>query len=173
MFAGDHSVGCGRRPEITFGLYLGLEPRRVKQSISLPLQRCPMRSLPVFIAIAAVLLCPYNCAVRAAADRASAFVETGKACCERCRGEQAPSQDKSPNRESRDEDQSCFCGGAVFDASARAPVDTLLFSAHGALWVDSAISLESPAPEPIANAAAGAPIPGGRLLRIAINSFLI
>ena len=133
-----------------------------------------MRSLPIYVAIAAVLLCPYNCAVRAAASRASANKEAGKSCCERCRCERAHEQDESPNRESRDEDRSCFCGGAVFDASARAPLDTLLFSTHEALWVDSALCHESLASEQFAlEAADPPPIWGGRLLRIAINSFLV
>lgn len=133
-----------------------------------------MRSLPIFVAIAAVLLCPYTCAVRGAATCASADTEVGKACCERCRCEHGPEQDESPRRESREEDQSCFCGGAVFDASARTQVDTLLFSSHLAQSVDSAKSLESPVPEQNAiEAAVPPPILGGRLLRIAFDSFLI
>ena len=132
-----------------------------------------MRSLLIFVAIAAVLLCPYNCAVRAAASRASANTESKKACCERCRATRPSEGDESPDREPREDDTSCFCTGVVFDASARAPLDTLLFSTHAARSVDSAIS-ESTAPEQIAIGAAGPPpLLGGLLLRIAINSFLI
>jgi len=133
-----------------------------------------MRSLPIFVAIAAVLLCPYNCAVRGAASGAAADPEARESCCERCRCENGPKHDESPSRESRDEDQSCFCGGAVFDASARTQVDTLLFSSHLAQSVDSAKSFESPAPGQVAiEAAVPPPILGGRLLRIALDSFLI
>lgn len=133
-----------------------------------------MRSLLVFVAIATVLLCPYTCAVEVAASRAPANKVTGKACCERCRCERESKHDGSPSRESSDEDQSCFCGGAVFDASARTQVDTLLFSSQVAISVDSATSLESPSPEQIAiEAAVPPPILGGRLLRIALDSFLI
>lgn len=133
-----------------------------------------MRSLLIFVAIAAVLLCPYNCAVRAAASRASANTESKKACCERCRATRPSEGDESPDREPREDDTSCFCTGVVFDASARAPLDTLLFSTHEALSVDSALCHESPASEQVAMEAAGPPpIWGGRLLRIAINSFLI
>ena len=140
----------------------------------LPKPAHPMRSLPVFVAIAAVLLCPYNCAVRAAASRAQADTGIRIACCERCQSERAPEHDESPNREPRDEDQSCFCGGAVFDASARTQVDSLLFSSHLAQSVDSAKSFESPAPGQVAiEAAVPPPILGGRLLRIALDSFLI
>lgn len=132
-----------------------------------------MRSLPIYVAIAAVLLCPYNCAVRAAASRAAANTESKKACCERCRATRPSEGDESPDREPREDETSCFCTGVAFDASARAPLDTLLFSTHEALSVDSAISLESPAPEQIAIGADPPPMLGGRLLRIAIVSFLI
>ena len=133
----------------------------------------PMRSPLVFVAVATVLLCPYSCAVRAAASRATADTESGKACCERCRCERAPKHDEAPSRESREEDAPCFCGGAVFDASARA-ADDFLFSEHGVLSVDSAIGVHSPAPEQIATVGAvPPPILSGMLLRIAIVSFLI
>jgi hypothetical protein len=42
-----------------------------------------------------------------------------------------------------------------------------------ARYWNATLSLESPAPEQIATEAGPPPIPGGRLLRIAIHSFLI
>lgn len=160
---------------ITFGLYVRPEPRKVNKSICPSSLGNSMRSLPILFAIAAVLLCPYNCAVRAAASRVGVNKVTAKTCCERCRAARPVEGDETPDqRAPREDSRSCFCTGVVFDASARAPADTLLFLMHWTLSVDSEVVLESTSPKQVAIEAAGPPpILGGRLLRIANGSFLI
>ena len=134
-----------------------------------------MRALPILIAIAAVLLCPYNCAARAAANREGVKKVAAKNCCERCRATRPSEGVPSPDpRAPREEGRSCFCSGVVFNASARAPVDTLLILSHWAISIDSRLVLESTAPKQVVIEVVGPPpILGGRLLRIVNGSFLI
>lgn len=92
-----------------------------------------MRTIPLYLAIGAILICPYACALRDAA--AQSLHIKWSACCEKCRVvdqcEESPSGDdcgrehlpKQPTPS--DDGKSCFCGGAIFDASTRASADVV------------------------------------------------
>ena len=107
-----------------------------------------MRSFIVYLAIATLLWCPYNCALKAAAAQSFASCDR-TACCDKCRARElakvvaaraitaktitakvtAPADSHetsdspaSPNRPSKD-GKNCVCEGAVFDAAARFAVD--------------------------------------------------
>jgi hypothetical protein len=134
-----------------------------------------MRSLVVLFAIAEVLLCPYTCMVQAAASRVTTTKVIKVTCCEQCRERCVAGDQKSPERRvPADDDTTCLCDGAVFAACAGSPVDTLLFSSHWTIAVDSATQLESSASKRIAFEDTSPP-PGssGRQVRIEILSFLL
>ena len=83
-----------------------------------------MRTIFVYFAIALLLLCPYNCAVKRAAAQAIRS-KVPQACCEGCLAQQrsvpkAPADQQPPNEpEPAESGRSCFCEGAAFDAQAR------------------------------------------------------
>lgn len=134
-----------------------------------------MRTLIVYFALLGILLCPYNCAVRAASKRASINDGLAKTCCEHCRAKRPAQQNQqNPERPTPSHDgRTCICTGAVFNVSPRTVVDSLLVATHAAPAVDSLARLELPAPESLGDEAERPPLaPDGRHLRIVIHSFL-
>jgi hypothetical protein len=88
-----------------------------------------------------------------------------------------PVQDRSPTDEQdpSEDGHSCLCEGAVFDATARGPADSLLEASLWALAVDSAELPELTRPDWITWRTTDQPPParGGRQVRIAVQSFLL
>ena len=140
-----------------------------------------MHKLLVYQAILGVFLCPYSCAVREMAARAPAEKSASAGCCERCRMRQlAESEDPVQDRGPSDQDdpsedgRSCLCEGAVFDATARSPADSLLETSLWALLVDSAEMPEVTRPDWFPqHLGQPPPLGGGRQVRIAVQSFLL
>lgn len=134
-----------------------------------------MRNLVVLLSIAAVLACPYECAVKLAAAQAISS-DAKPACCEECEAHRptTPAGDPTPNTPAPDEDgRWCLCEGAVFDAGARSPVDD---SVQVTLWIGSAGLAEFSAisaSAPQFERSASPPTMGGRFMRIAICSLLL
>lgn len=137
-----------------------------------------MRTILTYLTIAALLLCPYNCAV---GRDAQTFKDDGhSACCEQCRARETPEpvtpvNNESPKQPGPAEDgRFCLCEGAVFDAAARGPsVDSL----HASLWTwggDPAALLGSFLPV-VSNDCTGAPSAynGGLRARIVICSLIL
>ena len=102
-----------------------------------------MRSFIVYLTIAALQLCPYNCAVEWNATH-GALDGGGRACCAQClaredsnvafpghdQSAQHPAPDKHP---APDQDgRSCLCEGAVFAAAAQGCYATSL---QDFLWI--------------------------------------
>jgi hypothetical protein len=143
-----------------------------------------MRTIIVYLAIAALLVCPYDCAAKfAAAQAGGSKVRTS--CCEKCRARelselpsssgQRSTDDRDPARPRPSEDgKSCLCEGAVFDAATRLPTDAVLeFSLLS--WVADVAAKPSLAAFTPSFDHAGPPPSelGGRLTRIAIRSLLV
>ncbi len=134
-----------------------------------------MRSLIIALAIAGVLLCPYECAVRAAASMALSPVNTHVACCEKCRQTQAAEQQQSPKQDHpRQDGRSCLCEGAVLDAASHHDLDGLQFATHAATVIDATqlgdrCTKTSERDEDLRPPRFG----GGRQVRVWIHSFLI
>lgn len=143
-----------------------------------------MRSIIVYLAIVALLMCPYDCAVKFAAAQ-SLGNSDHVACCEKCRvrqlsespppcGEGMPVE-RGPSQPAPSEDgKSCLCEGAVFDATTRSPADAIQeFSLLS--WVaDSALAPLKAAHTPSVDSADPPPNDnGGRLTRIVIRSLLL
>jgi hypothetical protein len=134
-----------------------------------------MRNLVVLLSIAAVLACPYECAVKLAAAQAIGS-DAKAACCEECEAHRpaTPTGDPTPNAPTPDEDgRWCLCEGAVFDAGARSLVDD---SVQVTLWIGnaglaeySAISATAPRFE----RSTPPPTMAGWPMRIAICSLLL
>jgi hypothetical protein len=135
-----------------------------------------MRTFFIYLMIAALLLCPYECAVRLAAAQTTGN-DTHAACCEQCQARQAE-EPTAPDHEQlpapSEDGRSCLCEGAVFDATARSP---LKLSLQAFLWIEASNSAQTPThglsvmrfdrgewPEAEAS---------GRLARIAIRSLLL
>lgn len=143
-----------------------------------------MRTIIVYLAIVALLLCPYDCAVKLAAAE-SLGNENHVACCEKCRARESSEIRSSTDRGSpsdpdpaqpipSEDGKSCLCEGAVFDAATRSSADAVLeFSLLS--WV--ADSAEMPSLALFAPRVNRAGLPpneeGGRLTRIAIRSLLL
>lgn len=143
-----------------------------------------MRTIIVYLAIAALLLCPYDCAAKLAAAR-SLGSDDHVACCEKCRSRessetphstgQGSESDRHPARPLPSEDgKSCLCEGAVFDAATRSPADAVLEFSHLSWVADVAVtpslaifapSVDRDGPPPNQQ--------GGRLTRIVIRSLLL
>jgi hypothetical protein len=134
-----------------------------------------MRTLVVLLSIAAVLACPYQCAVKLAAAQGIG-VDQKPACCEQCQARETTQQDQNqtPTSPGPDEDGCwCLCEGAVFDAGSRSLVDD---SVQVSLWTWASGLAESPddaAPTPSFDCAGLPPPLDGRLTRIAIHSLLL
>jgi hypothetical protein len=136
----------------------------------------------VYQAIVGVLLCPYTCAVRASVARAPAESSASVACCEDCQirrlaQDGCPSQDHGPAdpQDPSEDGRSCLCEGAVFDASAGGPADSLLEASLWAVAVTPAGLPESTMPDWNTWRTTDQPPPpwGGRQARIAFQSFLL
>lgn len=143
-----------------------------------------MRTIIVYLAIVALLLCPYDCAVKLAAAE-SLGNEKQVACCEKCRTRESfettsstdrgsPS-DPDPARPIPSKDgKSCLCEGAVFDAATRSSADAVLEFSLLLSW--AADSAETPSLALFAPSVDRAGLPneeGGRLTRIVIRSLLL
>jgi hypothetical protein len=103
-----------------------------------------MRTVLVYIAIAALLLCPYHCAVKRAAAQ-TLRSEVTQACCAECLARQnsiprAPVDPQSPGPD--EGSRSCFCEGAAFDAQARVEISHPQ-SVHWTWVIDPCASLGS------------------------------
>ena len=101
-----------------------------------------MRTLFIYLMIAALLICPYECAVRLAAAQTPGK-NAHSACCERCRTHQAD-ESTAPNHERlpapSEDGRSCLCEGAVFDIAARSPIEPSLQSD---LWIEASDSAQT------------------------------
>ncbi len=133
-----------------------------------------MRTFIVYLAIVALLACPYDCAVKYAAAQ-SVRSEQPIACCNQCQAHESSAgspagQTKHPPKPS-DDGKSCLCEGAVFDAAVRSDVEIEL-QCSLLLWCAEIVvtpSLVSFSPD---LEIAGPPIDevGGRSMRIAMRS---
>ena len=143
-----------------------------------------MRSIIAYLAIVALLMCPYDCAVKFAAAQ-SLGNDDHVTCCEKCRarelsesppssGERLPVE-RGPSQPAPSEDgKSCLCEGAVFDATTRSPADTVLEFSHLSWVADSALAPSVAAHTPSVDRAGPPPNDeGGRLTRIVIRSLLL
>lgn len=143
-----------------------------------------MRSIIVYLVIAALLMCPYDCALKVAAAQ-SLGNDDHVACCEKCRvrelsetpsssGERLPVE-RGPSEPAPSEDgRFCLCEGAVFDATTRSPADTVLeFSLSS--WVADVAFAPCPVSFPPSVDRVGPPPndEGGRFARIVIRSLLL
>jgi hypothetical protein len=142
-----------------------------------------MRTFIVYLAIVALLVCPYDCAAKLASAE-SPGDDARTSCCETCRGRemtetpassgQRSNSDREPAQPRPSEDgRFCLCEGAVFDATQRSPaVAVLEFSLLA--WADLAVT---PPLAPCAPSVDHADPPpnhqGGRLTRIALRSLLL
>lgn len=126
--------------------------------------------------IAALLICPYECAVRLAAAQTLGN-DANSACCERCRARQAdestvPNQERLPLPS--EDGRYCLCEGAVFDAAARSPLEPSLQSI---LWIEVSDSAQTPMHGLSVTRFDRGQLPppenAGRLARIAIRSLLL
>src|SRR4029079_6963543 len=116
-------------------------------------------SLIIYFALVGILLCPYNCAVRAAGKRAPVNEAIADACCEHCRAREVAKHPSAPKGSTPTRDgRSCICAGAVFNVSPRTVVDTLLFASHAPPAVNSWACLEMPTTARLAGQAAGPPL---------------
>lgn len=132
-----------------------------------------MRSLVIALSIIGVLLCPYDCAVRAAAGKALGCKEGKPACCARCQAERL-SENNSPQDEPRKDGHSCLCEGAVFTSTAPQELDSLLLVSQLAIAIDSTQDVESDSPVRFIDPHDSPPLQlSGREVRILNRSFLI
>jgi hypothetical protein len=143
-----------------------------------------MRTIIVYLAIAALLVCPYDCAAKFAAAQADGS-KVSTSCCKNCRARELSecpelsgprsTEDCDPaQRDPSGDGKSCLCEGAVFDAATRLPADAVLeFSLLS--WVaDLAARPFVAAFTPSLDRADSPPIEvGGRQTRIAIRSLLV
>ena len=143
-----------------------------------------MRTIIVYLAILALLLCPYHCAVRFAASQ-SLGNENDVACCQKCRerqlsgipsssGERSRS-DHCPTQPAPSEDgKCCLCEGAVFNAATRSPAETVLESSLFS-WVGDMALVQCAASFPLSVDRVTPPPneESGRLTRIVIRSLLL
>jgi hypothetical protein len=143
-----------------------------------------MRSLIVYLAIAALLWCPYDCALKAAA--AQSFANWDRAgCCDNCRERQraseaamadcrAPGDDSSAPERPSEDGKACLCDGAVFDAASRFAVDTDLEISQ-LPWVADDLGLCSPVGCVQGLDCVGPPprLEAGRSLRVSLGSLLL
>lgn len=137
-----------------------------------------MRTIFVYFAIASLLLCPYNCAVKRAAAQAI-HSKVPQACCEGCLARprsmpQAPADQQLPNEPGPAEDgRSCFCEGAAFDAQARMETP----DPQSILWTWVIDPRDTPAASPDQahgdRVSARPPDEGGLAMRIAFGSLLL
>jgi hypothetical protein len=101
-----------------------------------------MSSQVVYLIVAALLLCPYDCAVKSALARAvGTHEEIG--CCEHCQAESDSNGTSTPKPlEPANDGRCCLCEGAVFDASLRSTQDILFLSTLWAAQVASTAYVE-------------------------------
>jgi hypothetical protein len=143
-----------------------------------------MRTFIVYLVIVALLVCPYDCAVKLAAAQSPANDDPA-GCCEACQAhelsaslmtsdERLPAE-RDPSQPAPSEDgKSCLCEGAVFDVTARSPADAVLecslLSWAAAVTAVPSLAFSAPSVE-----VDGPPLihKGGRLTRIAIRSLLL
>ena len=96
-----------------------------------------MSSPVVYLIVVALLLCPYDCAVKSALARTmGTHEEIG--CCENCQAELDSEEASTPKPlEPANDGRSCLCEGAVFDASLRSTQDILFLAT---LWAAQVVS---------------------------------
>ncbi|MFN0018619.1 MAG: hypothetical protein ACKVP0_10190 [Pirellulaceae bacterium] len=133
-----------------------------------------MRTIVVFLSIASLLACPYECAVKQAAAQACG---TGHQpdCCDQCQARETtePSDSQAPPPAPNEDGRWCLCDGVVFDVAARPVVD---HSFDVSLWTwvcGPAEVLDFAVPMPSVDSASLPPPLDGRLTRIAIHSLLL
>jgi len=128
-----------------------------------------MRPFIVLLTIAALLLCPYECAVRSAQAQSRTSAKRA-ACCPRCQVRQ--DSDSQPLPAPSDDGRSCVCEGAVFDASAPFHAET---PSQVLFWMGTSDS--APALTHVSAATndwrANWPLTSGSQLRVAIQSLLL
>jgi hypothetical protein len=133
-----------------------------------------VRTFIVYLGIAALLVCPYDCAVKYAAAQ-SVGGENEIACCERCAAHEAAEHSPAGSGEHQpkpaDDGKNCLCEGAVFDGVTRSDVEIVLQCSLLPCIADTAVapSLVSFSP---GLKGGGTPIDdeGGRSMRISMRS---
>lgn len=134
-----------------------------------------MQTVVVFLSIASVLACPYDCAVKVAAAQAMRS-DHKPACCKRCRTSETTEPTNNPTPESPapvEDGRWCLCEGAVLCATARFSVDDSL---QVSLWTwvsGTAETLDIATHLPSIDRAELPPPLDGRLTRIAMHSLLL
>ena len=133
-----------------------------------------MHPFNVYLTVAALLLCPYDCAVKSALAR-SVGDKTEHVCCEQCQSESATEEKETPEpTDPANDGRSCLCEGAVFDASVRTVQETLLFSFLWAPVVFSTTQVELSNPVRIAcDASQPPPLLSGWERRVLILSLVL
>ena len=135
-----------------------------------------MRTLLIYLMIAALLICPYECAARLAAAQTPGN-DAHSACCERCQVRKAdessvPDHERLPAPS--EDGRSCLCEGAVFDVAVRSPLE---LSLQSVLWVEACDSAQVPMQGLSVTSFDRGQLPlpedAGRLTRIAIRSLLL
>ncbi len=135
-----------------------------------------MRTFLIYLMLATLLICPYECAVRLAAAQTPGN-DANSACCERCRVRQAD-ESRAPDHERlpapSEDGRCCLCEGAVFDAAARSPLE---LSLQSVLWFEVSDSAQTPthglAVMSFDRGDWAKAEASGRLTRIAIRSLLL
>jgi hypothetical protein len=134
-----------------------------------------MRSLVVAFAILGVLLCPYDCAVRAAVGVAPACQGTKKACCAKCQGEQSDDKHQAPGKDDpRKDGHSCLCEGVVFATTAQQELTSLLLTSQAVVAIVVMSDMERDEPSHFTYPDESPPLHlSGREVRIVNLSFLL
>lgn len=157
-----------------FALYERVERTRVTVGNSAS-PGTPMRSLVVAFAILGVLLCPYDCAVRAAMGIAPACKGGKGACCAKCQTEKSHSKQQAPCKDDpRKDGHSCLCEGAVFAPTGQQELISLLLLSQLAIAIVSSPSVEISEPVHFTDPEESPPPHlSGREVRIVNLSFLL
>src|SRR5581483_746904 len=135
-----------------------------------------MRTFSIYLMIATLLICPYECAVRLAAAQTTGN-DANSACCERCHVRQAD-ESRAPNHERlpapSEDGRCCLCEGAVFDVAARSPLE---LSLQAFLWIEVSDAAQTPthglSVTSFDRGQLSLPEDSGRQARIAIRSLLL
>jgi hypothetical protein len=133
-----------------------------------------MRSIVVHLTIAALLVCPFECALRLAAAQ-GAGDERAAACCGECpeSAGQPSSPDRVPTPAPAEDGKSCVCEGAIVDAGARPGSSHDWPSCPLGPIADDAATRAWPGRRCFDRTAASPVESGGRVTRLAICSLLL
>jgi hypothetical protein len=138
-----------------------------------------MRTLLALLTIAAILICPYVCAVKEAVVRSSGQAHV-KSCCQHCRSESSDTKSSSteqqpatPVKTPVQESRTCVCEGAIFSVVDRIAIEVTW---QASLWIsvpDPIVVFDSQNPLATIDLAGLPPPWRGLQRRIVLNSLLI